>query len=842
MTSKNLFFKLLKDNFKRRVPLFTIIALLFLFYSPISMLLTADNYLGRLEGLTAAEIARSKYSVYQSFLNLHQISSGTILFVLWFLSVINAFNAFSYLHDRKSTDFYHSLPVGRGTLFAIANINSVIITAVPYLICSLASALITQTRSGYSGCVMIALTGFINGMGFMLLMYAFAVLAMMLTGNKKVGVLGIFVLHFWIPFAIAMGETLVNRYFDTVCYRPEVVNRLYQYTSPVFWAASYDGGLSEGMRAAIAYIVGLLVLGLGYALYKIRRSEVSERSMAFKKTEFPIKLIITVPASIAVMTMFMDVVGYSDVWSIFFIVAGSLIIHSVIEIIYNLDFKAVLMNKIQYAVCLVLTLAVFAFFRFDISGFDSYLPAKDKIASAGIASYDLQAPYTDDQDVRLEENPYSYNIYTYGDYILDVIDRMEFTDYDTVERIASEGINNAGADFSYDGSSEPYYRTVYIGWHLTNGKTVYRQYYVSFKALSDELEAVYDSGEFKTALYPILSKTDEEVDDFVGVNYADILGYHHVEFNGMTGDELKAAIKKLYDTYTSELMKLTAATRKTEMPLCSIQFKGSHFQEIADRVRNAPDNDMRYYISTLNPVAQYPVYPSFTETLKLLKEYGVDINNSLDADDINAIVISDQGIRYMDTNAEEDYEQKANLIITDKDQIAEILENGVFQLDSYYNDMYPVCTSISTSLLCTDEYYYGRKDVKATDNADASGTAADAAKNSPDDGVPVSAAEILSEVDGPTAEAEFKETETVYIEDLHESMPALPETMPALPEAMSALPEAMSALTYDSRLYADGYPNTLNIYFRYDRIPEFVREYFGITDAMAEKALEDNVW
>ena len=144
--------------------------------------------------------------------------------------------------------------------------------------------------------------------------------------------------------------------------------------------------------------------------------------------------------------------------------------------------------------------------------------------------------------------------------------------------------------------------TVLVGWHLSSGKTAYRQYYMNLKTVSEQLENIIDSDEFREGTYPILADDISKNADLKGVNYQDALGFHHISFKGAEGDELIKQMEQLYTTYQSELSGLNADIRRNETPIITIQFKDSYIQSLADTIRKTNGG----YFGQLNYTQYYP--------------------------------------------------------------------------------------------------------------------------------------------------------------------------------------------------------------------------------------------
>ena len=254
MTSKSSFFNLMKENFKRRTALPAIATLIFFFAMPIASLLVSDNYLRQLEiGASAADIANAKALIYRGFIDTHNAAGGLLILII-LLAFISGISAFSYLHNGRKTDFYHSLPISRNRLYAVAVVNSILMIGIPYLIMAVASALIIGNRSGHTGCLSYALMNYLYGMCFFILFFATTVLAMMLTGTRLTGV---------------MGTALLMSYGPAVL--PELLSGQRESGRDKLAALSGDLGKYVGMFnartcACIAYGGGNIDIGITYTL------------------------------------------------------------------------------------------------------------------------------------------------------------------------------------------------------------------------------------------------------------------------------------------------------------------------------------------------------------------------------------------------------------------------------------------------------------------------------------------------------------------------------------------------------------------------------------------------
>lgn len=227
------------------------------------------------------------------------------------------------------------------------------------------------------------LIGYVQHMCFFTLVYMTVVLAVILTGNLIVGLLGTGVFFSWGPGVAAVISTYFSEYFMTFYDNGNFLLRWCERTSPVFWYGTATGSDHPTRMAVIALAVAALLFGLGMFLYRKRPSEAAGRAMAFKVSEPVIRFLLVVPITLFSGMIFRSILN-DDIWTVFGLICGLLITSCLIEIIYHFDFKSLFAHKRQLAISAVAVAAIFLGFRLDVAGYDSYLPDADKVAYAGI--------------------------------------------------------------------------------------------------------------------------------------------------------------------------------------------------------------------------------------------------------------------------------------------------------------------------------------------------------------------------------------------------------------------------------------------------------------------------
>lgn len=824
MTSRSLFFKYMKENTKQRIWNLALVLLLCFFAFPVTTALWSSTAF-RPENLNSslpADLARTQAQrdFTRDMLRMYSMKGGALAFMLTIAAVVLAASGFAYLHSKKKTDFYHSLPIRREMLYAVTCLNGFLYMAVAYLgFLTIAAVMIRVKGVPFDwGSLYLAS---VEHLCFFALVYMTAILSMLLTGNLVVGLLGTGVLFSWGPVICMTISAYFSEYFTTFSGDDSFLLALSERTSPVAWYVKACMSSQPGRMALWAMLAAAVLFLLGMLLYRRRPSEAAGHAMAFPITEPIIRFLIAVPSSLLLGAMFHSMM-YEDGWTVFGLVCGLLLVSCIIEIIYHFDFKSLFAHKRQLLVSAVFVGVVFAIFRFDLFGYDRYLPATEKLASGGIYSDLLDPDATSQYHSTVEYTEGWYGVTFDAMPSSTLADEMQISDDQGLEllhTIAAQGVHDAAEDRdcflrghgrSYDvEEGDEAFHNVTIAWHLRNGRTVYRSYRVNVSGVRAALEAVYDLDAYKTAMYPILSLT---ADDVAGINYKEEDECSHVK---LAGADVKAA---LLAAYQEELKALTSETRAHEMPIAEIQFKTNEQQALIQKLRDEGGN-----YTLFNYYYYYPIYPSFTKTIALLRACGVEVGGTVTPEKTASITLSYQGVSVSeDEMAPADTElgqrqrkylsddSRAMLTVTDPEQIREILaasaSHSVVSQNPLMNtdDGMEICVDMkrSDTKFAVNVGQLKSSDVATDTDADALETADDDDLDTLDDG----AVPMFSEDADDDA---FDDEDMLDDDDAYD-------------------------LEEDEEVEAEDHGSFVRNFY-YGQIPQFVIDEFGLTPDIMEK-------
>lgn len=688
MTSRSLFFNLMKEDAKRRLWTIAFAFLTFFFSFPVWTAL-------RFSGYNMKE--QSDYVYMVSELNsLFGFDNGWIAVLFMMLSLIMGVTSFSYLHSRQKVDFYHGIPVNRTKLFWANYANGILIPVVLYGVNLLAAMIVAMVHGIMPG--VFAVTAGKAFLFFLIhysMIYSVTVMSMILTGNIIIGILGTGILHFFFPTVLMVLE-LCYQFFFRTSYRGgspffellmDKCSAFTLFISNIALAGGRDF-VSQGVRLAAAAAVTAVLAFLSLLLYKKRGSEAAGKAMAFKISKPIIRIPIVVLSALCGSLLFYGV-RQSMGWTLFGLVCGMLLSHCVIEIIYHFDFRKLFADRIQMVLCALAALLIFCGFRYDWFGYDSYIPSANQLESVAVSD-DLNNWISYGTVVKTSNGDYEWDYQSDDDYIFS---HMELTNTEPVLSLVKEAVKrnkelyHSGQrteDWDYD---MQYYRFS-VKYNLKNGKSVYRTYTISSKEAERRPEVIelYRDQNFLQGVYPVLTQTPEDTAR-VRVSVGEQTVTASSDKNGMD----KAMTEELLTVYQEEFKSLTPEVMEKENPMATIQFMTKD-QADAEEKRKELQSSWKY--GDVIDRGYYPVYPSFEKTIALLKECQVDIEswNKVDSE-IEKIYINLANTRDSDV---------PDLLIEDPEQIRQIMKEAMI-VD--YANMNPLNIEMQVSFTAVEKAY-----------------------------------------------------------------------------------------------------------------------------------------
>ena len=581
------------------------------------------------------------------------IASGSgslgFLFFLGLFAIIAAITGFSYLHSKEKQDFYIGLPVKKTQWYLINYISGLIIFLIPYIILSLSSVIIGKLYANISmDIIKESLIHILLIIIIYMIIYHITILAMTLTGNLVTAILAGGVIAVYGLLITFINNGLASTFYETWTYQSSsVYDNLLTYTSPAGLITMIAGNIPsrENLPKTIIAIVLMLsvTFALSYVLCKHYPSESAGNSLSYNKTASIIKAFIAIPVSIGITLLGTSIIFGSNpsfAWWIVTSVIVTLLVCFIIEFIYTHDIRMLLKRKGITILSLSIVLITIVIYKFDLTGYDKWIPKENKIEAVYIENNQVSNYF------RYYDMPFGY----YDNFTFKGTKSSNPENISAVTELVKEGISYLD---NYD--SEKLRYQVTVKYDMKNGTSKYRTYSVPKETLINTYDTLIKDEEFNNSLRPLLSM---DTDMITGISLEEIPNKPSPTISD------KETLALFLDTFKQEYGEKTLEELSNEKPIAAIEINYNYYN---DSIFTKPD-------AAYNSVITIPIYSSYTETISLLKDIGLNPEVALDFSKINYI------------NKFNDYKMVS---VTDSKEKEELLERVAFFGDYilFYDEM-----------------------------------------------------------------------------------------------------------------------------------------------------------
>lgn len=610
MTLKNSFIKLQIEDMKRRMWSVILSMLAFIVLLPIFCAIVISNFKGE------------DYSEWEKLQIIGFVGPGNYILIAATIicAIVCGLSGFYYLHSRKKVDFYHSLPVRRENLFFTSYLNGVLIYFIPYLINLLISLLILSVNHYMNTDIFAAAIKAVGiNLLFFCMSYTITIIAVMMTGNLIISICGTGVFLLYVPVVRELKDALCASFFAT--YAHYTGGRNTSFLSPIesyINIADHNLKGNEYAWAIISSVVAtIILLGCALLLYKKRSSEAAGKSMAFRLSKPIIKFLLVIPLSLGGGILLKSIVSSEhDGWFIFGTVFAFVVSYGLIQVLFEFDIRSSFGHWKQMLISAAVVGALAVVLRFDVFGYDGYLPELNDVESMSVSMSGIDQGIYNYELV--DGKPEYRRTFEYE------LNKMKLTDVQAAYKMAEIGVKNRikkkDRNDYYAYYSENNVFTYYVKYTLKSGREVYRCYGITLEECKDSLNEIYTDQAYKKVHYPIYKWQEKDIKE-IWVNYVtELLNYDSKGTNSKEGINFSLSgdsLAQLFEVYKEELGKVTIEEVTQENPVIELTFK------VGDQLLN-----------------HYYVYPSCVKTLAYLEQNGFDIKKSVLPENVVELTIS----------------------------------------------------------------------------------------------------------------------------------------------------------------------------------------------------------
>ncbi len=703
MTSKTLSINLLKGEMKRKLWLYVVSLLYLTLTGPMLLLIKIDNLLLWSGYNTREQLIRD----IAPSLSSHNQSTALSCIIL---ASAYAFAIFGYLYNRSAVDLIHSLAVSRKELFKTYMSAVAIPSLALFVIDTVLKLSVLAVKGLINGFIVsVTLSTLVYELAYFMLIFLIIIVAIFITGNFFMGVVGGIGL---LALPVVVADTF--SYYINYCFQTyRDINLKFDYLtytlSPVLQFSYNEQMLADNVPRLLITLteIVLLMVAASY-LYRIRPSECTHQALCYKILGPVIRIPAVIIAALlgGIYVVFVSA-NLPAKWYIVSFLSIGVITHILINSIIKGDVKKSLKDWPQLLISLAVAGAIASIYLFDLTGFDTRIPDKDKVESAGIALSQINDSIS---NYELTENGDDYSL-NYVYFIEYRLSHMDATDIDPIYKLAELGINEIDTRSVFDRhkpTEEPaLYGTAIdakvaaygpspeeeeaklsfvVKFHLKNGHDMIRGYEIPVSSMQPMIEDIVNSKDYKDSICQLPEYIEKK--PFGQVKGTDRF---YEECFSLEGDDIYAFI----DAVNKDFHNMTFDELVNEDPIVSF----SSF----DKHGNYLDGLSGYYI-----------YPGSVNAIGFLASKGITLNTERDVFDSSRIQAIDVEKYYENGSAHATYSPEA-----DKDIVEAI--HSVMVIDSFtYDNSILKNYDYNISLTCnylTDSGYIRSYSVRVPKNS-----------------------------------------------------------------------------------------------------------------------------
>ena len=534
----------------------------------------------------------------------------------WFLltlpiAAMLAIEGFAWMDNRRDVDFYESLPVPRRQRFFDICIGSFLYFTVSYIFTLEIGLLIAGAFGALSRAVLMEIVlAAVKMTAFFIAIYALGVLSAMLTGNVVIACFAFCTLLIYEMLFRQLLRGYCSEFFSTWSGRPSPLLSESIFSPLEHYVRGSSGTLEATLRLLA---LGALFFLLSWICMRLRRNERAGSAVVFEPVcsvvRVAMSLFIGLFAGLVILSLrTRNGIMISVIWTLLFTVITACIM----QIIYEYDFRALFHKPLEIAAAVVLALLLYMGFVFDVTGYDRFVPDPDKVADAAFVCTHTSSDYCTEDGEPVEAEIYGEK-YMHLDNVDDVIAIAEYGQEFTRQADSAFIQTDSGQDpFTESESTDQADMTqskeefeLLVVYHMKNGTTVSRKFRLPGTMDPAMMNAVVGTEQFREGTFAIYhDKYVRSISDKFMLQCSN--GKDEL-FQSLTAEEYEAFRK----AYIADLEAFSYSFARENVPVARVTFS----RETMSQQELLADGK---YISV-----SHPVYPSFTNTIAVLKSCGV---------------------------------------------------------------------------------------------------------------------------------------------------------------------------------------------------------------------------
>lgn len=653
----NRFFILQRQLCRRRLWLIAAVVLYMVMYYPVAvvMLIARSNEVAKLQNMSPELTLSQRLVEVGTWIGMRQ----GFLWVIVLMAVILAIHGFSYLFSMEKQDFYESQPISRMERFWSIYANGFLIFEIPLVIGMFLSIVLAMVMNGMSMVTFVdAMLELVRLTIIFFSSYSLGILAVMLSGNLVVSGIMAVLLMFADQACVALVQSFENMFYKTYCFYGQrnstfLLSPFYNAMAPSRWINSnyhfryarmnliqLKDLLSYCWKAdLVSILVGATFLAISIALYRKRKAEYAGVTILYRPVRTVIRIAVSVAAGLfagqVIINLFNSPTSRTGtVFMMVGIVFVTVLCSGIVEMVYELDIWKFFVKFWEIAAAAILAAGIFVMFRYDLLGYDRYVPKESEVESAALYVYNDNSFY-----YPMEQNAEEST----GDET-HVLEDMKLTDISSVLAVTGPGMELQREES--DDSNAVKGWGAEVCYRMKDGRKVYRSITIPYSLDADVLDAITGSIEYKEGLMPVYS--DRAVSETAEKNgtLSFCNGFRSLSGNGALYREFAKAYRKDLEHYSFRQMN-------EENSIGRVSFEAYR----------------PCYMSM-----DFDVYPSYENTIAFLQSNGL-YPEETKAEDIEGMTVTE----YTDNSS-------SSAEFTETEEIQDILKHSMMLVSSNWKD------------------------------------------------------------------------------------------------------------------------------------------------------------
>ncbi|MBO4899974.1 MAG: hypothetical protein J5509_06755 [Lachnospiraceae bacterium] len=548
------------------------------------------------------------------------------------IALLAGFTSFAFLYKTQSVDFYLSHPITRRDLFLNICVNPVMVFAALAFVFRMIGLLISLFMGAVSGQVIGGmLIEYLLNLLLYITVYTITVLAVLVSKNMMIAVITDFILLAGKPLIGMLFTSMMSSYYATYRdiswmidapdkYRPDFISSIANHIHMIgiFNYNEYaEKPLMSGTAGFIlaSVLLGVVAIVLSYLAFMKRRAEDIGSGYVHPAIMYTAKFITAIAGTILSGYIIEIMVGSCfagfNVPLIIAILFSAFVSCMIVEIICAGNMKCAT-RKLWHAVPVAIAaILVFAVYKEDLTGYDTYLPDSDKVESAAFYSCYSPRDYINEND-------------DYEMYEEHFIHKLELTNIEDVKTLAAIGqseireMYKLWGDEGYIEGYTPEYTKGYdtaVFYRMKNGRYVVRSLFIPEDIDEDLMNAVIGTNEYRSCLYDLESAYARIKDNSTNGVMSYNCGYG---VSRIDADE--DMFREFKESYEADLVQYDYTLAHNNDPIGSLEY-----------------NDSQAYTYYASIDYYFEIYPEYTHTIEFLKEHDLYLDSDECKDDISGI-------------------------------------------------------------------------------------------------------------------------------------------------------------------------------------------------------------